>query len=272
MIEAAVTELRRLVDEHDGSNVASRGFCRRVDELIDAFYDDIGEVSRVPTRTLFDLFVIKVLYVERRGTDAGVVDYLGRLLDRFLYTEELFPVDQSGQPSLHYLSDLLAETKQMSNVQNVFEAYRKYGDNSLFVTGVFPRTLRRRRTSRAAFVDQSYYVTTGKRFYHLASQHDLAEFTHQRPLLGKLASYFEVYMDTLNDVSERYIMGFDLRIIADKMLDNFNSYRRTGEESYLQNARRYAAILKVDADAFPSLMKRIRPQVPLLQPPSHRPL
>ena len=156
MIEGAVTELKRLVSEHDGSNAAGRGFCRRVDELIDAFYDDIGEVTRVPTRTLFDLFVIKVLYVERRGTDAGVVDYLGWLLERFLYTEELFPVGRSGRPSLYYLSDLLAETKQMSNVQNLFEAYRKYGENSLFVTGVFPRALRRKRARRSAFVDQSY--------------------------------------------------------------------------------------------------------------------
>ena len=74
-------------------------------------------------------------------------------------------------------------------------------------------------------------------------------------------------MDALNEMSDRYIMGFDLRLIADKMLDNFNQYRRTGEERFLQNARRYAAILKLDPQAFPSLMKANRPRAYLLEPP-----
>ncbi len=268
MVEAAVRELKDVIAEHDGTNVARAGFVRRVDELISVFYDDIGEITNVSTRDLFDLFVIKVLYVERRSTDAGVVDYLGELLDRFLYTRELFPMSQGGRPSLFYLSDLLRETQQLSHFQNLFEAYRKYGDNSLFVTGVFPRSLRRRRGGRrgppVAFVDRSYYVSTGKRFYDLAAQHDLAESTQQRALLGKLAAYFEVYMDALNEMSERYIMGFDLALIADKMLDNFNRYRRTGEDRYLQNARRYAAVLQVGPDTFPSLMQRIRPREHLL--------
>ncbi|MCH8161642.1 MAG: hypothetical protein IIB88_07085, partial [Chloroflexi bacterium] len=150
----------------------------------------------------------------------------------------------------------------------LFEAYRKYGDNSLFVTGVFPRSLRRRRGGRrgppVAFVDRSYYVSTGKRFYDLAAQQDLAESTQQRALLEKLAAYFEVYVDALNEMSERYIMGFDLALIADKMLDNFNRYRQTGEDRYLQNARRYAAVLQVGPDTFPSLMQRIRPREHLL--------
>ena len=271
MIATAVEELKDIIAAHDGFNAADRTFARRVEELISAFYDDIAEVARVPSRTLFDLFVIQVLYVERRGTDAGIIDYLGQLLDRYLYTRELFPMTRGGKPSLFYLSDLLEEMRQRQHFQNLFEAYRKYGDNSLFVTGIFPRALRRGRR-RTAFVDRSYYVSTGKQFYRLAAQHELAEYTQQRALLDKLGTYFEVYMDALNDVSDRYIMGFDFRLIADKMLDNFNRYRRTGEEQYLLNARRYAAILKVDPQSFPSLMKGLRPRAYLLEPPGGRPL
>ena len=260
MVEAAVRELKEVIAEHDGVNVARAAFARRVDELISVFYDDICEITNVSTRVLFDLFVIKVLYVERRSTDAGVVDYLGQLLDRYLYTRELFPISRAGRPSLYLLSDLLRETQPLTHFQNLFEAYRKYGDNSLFVTGMFPQSLRQRRGGRrgapVAFIDRGYFVSTGKRFYRLAAQHDLAEFTQQRALLEKLAAYFEVYMDALTEMSERYIMGFDLPLIVDKMLDNFNQYRRTGEDRFLQNARRYAAILKVNPDAFPSLMKR----------------
>ena len=268
MLETAVRELKLEIVDHDGSNAADRAFARRVDDLISIFYDDIGEITTISTRTLFDLFVIKVLYVERRSTDAGVVDYLGQLLDRYLDTRELFPIDRGGSISLYYLSDLLRETEQLTHFQNLFEAYRKYGDNALFVTGIFPRAMRRRRGrwTRVAFVDRSYYVSTGKRFYRMAAEHELAEATQQRALLGKLSAYFEVYLDALNEMSERYIMGFDLGLIADKMLDSFNRYRRTGEERFLENARRYAAILKVSPESFPGLTKR-RPRGQLLDGP-----
>ncbi len=271
MLESAVSDLKDDIAGSDGHNVATARFSRRVDDLIGVFYDDIGEIINVSTRSLFDLFVIKVLYVERRSTDASVVDYLGRLLDRYLDTKELFPIEREGKLSWFYLSDLLQETQQLTHFQNLFEAYRKYGDNSLFVTGIFPRALRSRRRGRwrtpVPAIDRSYYVSTGKRFYRMAAHHDLAQFTQQRDLLEKLAGYFEIYMEALNDMSERYIMGFDMNLIADKMLDNFNSYRRTADERYLDNARRYAAILKLDPESFPGLMKSARARGHVIEGP-----
>ena len=263
MLETSVRELKDVITQHDGTNAASRAFARRVDDLVNGFYEDIGKIARCPSRSLFDLFVIKVLYVERRSTDAGVIDYLGLLLDRYLYAQQLFSTANGGRPALPYFSDLLREAGTPARVQNVFEAYRSYGDSSLFVTGIFPMALRpRRRTRRmrVAFVDRGYYVSTGKRSYRIAAQHKLAESTDQRALLEKLAGYFEVYADALNEMSTRYIMGFDMRLIADKMLDSFNQYRLTGEERTLQNARRYASILNVKAQAFPSLMAQIQPR------------
>lgn len=261
VVEETVLKLKQVIAEHDGENVADSSFVQVVDALIDLFYDDIGTIKSVSTRSLFDLFIIKVLYVGRRSRDAAVVDYLGQLLDRHLYTRALFPVREGGRTRPLYLSDLLADMlepeRKGGRFQNLFEAYRTYGDNALFMTGIFPATLRRARR-RSPMVDASYYVSTGKTCYRLASEHELAEWTRQRDLLAKLSAYFEVYMDALNEVSERYIMGFDMNVIADKMLDNFNLYRQTGDEKYLTNARRYAAILKVDPERFPSLYKRQR--------------
>ena len=57
-------------------------------------------------------------------------------------------------------------------------------------------------------------------------------------------------------MSERYIMGFDMKLIADKMLDSINSYRETGEERHLLNAGRFAAILKVNPEEFLGLANR----------------
>ncbi|HEU4759505.1 MAG TPA: hypothetical protein VFT91_05930, partial [Dehalococcoidia bacterium] len=140
-------------------------------------------------------------------------------------------------------------------------------DNALFISGVFPRpdlSGRRRRPARmggSSGVDRGYYVSTGKTCYRMAAEHDLAEFTQQRPTLFKLAEYFEVYMNALNEVSERYVLGFDLNLIADKMLDNLNLYRRTGEEKYLESVRRYAAVLRLDEERLSSLLGKAWGQI-----------
>ena len=260
MLETAVQDLKLLISEHDGTNVANRRFSRRVDELINVFYHDIGEITTVPTHTLFDLFVIKVLYVERSSTDAAVVAYLGQLLDRHLSTGDLFLESDDGALSVCSLPDLLQEMVRLKRFQNLSDAFRKYGDRSLFLSGVFPEALNKRvrggRAGSVVFVDRAYYVSTGKRFYRMAAEHHLAEDTDQRDTLAKLSSYFEVYLDALNEMSERYIMGFDMNLIADKMLDSINSYRETGEERHLVNAGRFAAILKVNPAQFPGLASR----------------
>jgi len=264
MIEQGVRELKDVIAGNDGANAADRRFARAVDGLINALYDDIGQISTLPTRALFDLFVIKVLYVGRRSRHAAVVDYLGQLLEDHLDARELFPPNDGGRPRRMYFSEMLDEQRQATRFQNLFEAYRKYADTALFVTGVFPESLSKRRPSsrtplrrRAArTVDAGYYVTTGKTMYRMAARHELAEHTEQRELLDRLADYFEVYMDALNEMSDRYIMGFDMELIADKMLDSINRYRHTGEARYIENARRYAAILRVDQQRFPSLFAR----------------
>jgi hypothetical protein len=173
-----------------------------------------------------------------------------------------------------YLSDLLEETRRPGSVhfQNLFEAYRKFADNSLFIVGVFPQSLRRSRRAGkglGAFVDRSYFRTNGKTYYHLAAQHDLAELTQQRETLEKLSAYFDIYSEALQEMSERYVMGFDMNLIADKMLDSFNLYRRTGEQRYLVNAQKYAALLKIDQSRFPSLFRKRRGRAVILEgPPS----
>jgi hypothetical protein len=259
MLDQHVSELKEIIAGNDGRNAADRRFARRVDDLVGAVYDDIGEISDTSPRALFDLFVIKVLYVGRRSRDAAVIEYLGGLLDTYLYARELFPAGADGRATRMYFSDMLTEPKA-GRWQNNFEAYRKYGDNALFISGVFPasgatraqatRSVLRRRAART--IDTGYYVSTGKTMYRMAARQDLAAETSQRDLLEKLAEYFELYMDALTEMSERYILGFDMELIADKMLDAINRYRASGEEKQLENARRYAAILRIDRERFPA--------------------
>jgi len=272
---ASVRELKLQITAGDGRNVADASFRREVDRLISAVYDDIGAVLTVPLESVFELFVIKVLYVERRSSDASVVDYLGGMLSRYLYARELFPlVDASGRLQTLYFSDVLEEMQSgPARFQNLFEAFRRYADNALFLSGMFPQCWRRGRRADARpsgrrgrmggspSADRGYFVSTGKTCYRLAADHELAEFTQQRPTLLKLSGYFEVYLDALNELSERYVTGFDFNLIADKMLDRFNLYRRTGDERHREEARRYAALLRLDSRRFPALYRKARPHL-----------
>ncbi len=256
MLEQRVDELKQIIAGNDGHNAADVRFARAVDELVRSVYDDVGEIKDMPSRALFDLFVIKVLYVGRHSRHAGVIDYLGQLLETNLDTGEVFPPDDVGRPRRMYFSDMLDRQRVATRFQNHFEAYRKYADSALFLAGIFAPSLRPRATARgrlgmrATGIDRGYYVSTGRTMYLLASRHELAEDTKQRDTLTRLAEHFELYADALNEMSERYIMGFDMNVIADLMLDCINSYRRTGDERQLTNARRYAALLRLNPETF----------------------
>jgi hypothetical protein len=141
--------------------------------------------------------------------------------------------------------------------QNLFEAYRKYGDNALFITGVYPDSLGRKRgggrMGGAPLADKAYFITMGRRYYEMAARHDMAEWVRLRTTLDRLARFFDVYVEALNEMSDRYVMGIDMRLIADKMLDAFNRYRETRDEKHLETARKYAALLRLDGRSWPAL-------------------
>lgn len=258
LLAEEIEVLRETIRANDGSNVANGAFARKVDRLISDFYDDIGELTGLKLSDILDLFLIKVLYVNRQSRDAETLRYLGRLMERYLQAGELSLGDRQG--FLPYLSDLMEETAHPSHTyQNLFEAYRKYGDNALFISGVFPDSLGRRRRGGmlggAPFVDKSYFSAMGKRYYEMAAEHELARWVSLRETLLRLARFFDLYVDALNEMSGRYVMGMDMQLIADKMLDAFNRYRETREVVHLETARKYAALLKLDGHNWPALQE-----------------
>ena len=175
--ELKAAKYLRHVPKDPLTNAADWRFARAVDELLNAVYDDVDAIKQLSPRALFDLFILKVLYVGRRSRHADVVDYLGRLLTSYLYTGELYPPDAQGKSSKMYFSNMLDERDVEERFENRFEAYRSYGDNALFVSGVFPASLKPRRSSRrspmrrtpARTADGEYYVTTGKTMYRMAA-------------------------------------------------------------------------------------------------------
>lgn len=261
MLEQRIRELKAIIAANDGRNAADSRFARAVDDLLSAFYDDIGHITDTPSRALFDLFVIKVLYVGRRSCHADVIDYISALLETFLYAHELFPPDAEGKPRRLYFSDLMDDEGADEIQADRFHAYRRYGDSALFLSGVFRENITRRRRrlpgglrrEEPAAVDSTYYVSTGRAMYRMASRQDGDEAAQQRETLQRLARFFEVYVEALNEMSSRYILGFDLDLLANKMLDSINAYRHNADQRALGDARRYAAILQLDAERYPAL-------------------
>jgi hypothetical protein len=45
-----------------------------------------------------------------------------------------------------------------------------------------------------------------------------------------------------------------MELMSNKMLDAYNSYRRTGDQAYLESASKYAALLKIDR-SFPGMRR-----------------
>jgi hypothetical protein len=239
LIEQRVRELKDIIAGNDGRNAADRRFSRAVDELLSSVYDDIGEISTLPARTLFDLFVIKVLYVGRHSNDAAVIDYIGAMLEAYIDVRRLFPPDEHGRPRRLYFSDMLDPERHPKDEPDVYEAYRRYADSALFLSGIFQPSLRTRLRARshlrrraAPAVDAAYYVSTGKEMYLRAAEHHHRDCEHAPRTLAMLGDNFELYADALGEMSERYIMGFDFNLIANKVLDAMNASKPAQAKQY----------------------------------------
>ena len=244
-LETRVSMLKGAIAAGPGSAGSEHRLEQEADTLIDLFYDDIGAIKLLSLKSLFDLFLIKVLYIGHGGRDLSVLEYLSELLNRFLWSRELFRFNQRYD----FLFSLLEEIKERQKFQNLFEASRHMGDNALFVTGVFPSAQpgrRRRGAARLPRIDRAHFIELGRRYYRVAAEEQLAGVIGQREVLIKLADHFSFYVEALNELSNRYILGFDMDVVANKMLDAFNAYRQTGDERQLENARKYAALLKVE--------------------------
>jgi hypothetical protein len=244
-LERRVAALKSQIAVQGVEAVVGWRFEREVDALLDLFYDDIGTIKLLSLRSLFDLFLLKVLYIGHGGRDYAVLEYISDMLNRFLLTRELVRVNTRYD----FLFTLLEEIKERQRFQNLFEASRQMADNALFVTGIFPQSQpgrRRRGMMRPPRFDRSHFIELGRRYYEVAAQEELAEVVGQREVLMKLSQGFRFYMEALNEVSQRYILGFDMEMVTNKMLDAFNLYRKTGDQAHMEAAQKYAALLKVD--------------------------
>lgn len=116
--------------------------------------------------------------------------YLVDLLCRFMRPDQLVPFcDDAGEP----LALRLVRAMDSGGLEQRARL-RNLGDFSLFMSGFFPDSFRRR------VVDVDYYVSMGEYAYGSLSRRDADAFAE---VFSELARRFVPYKDVLSDVSEQ---------------------------------------------------------------------
>jgi hypothetical protein len=86
-------------------------------------------------------------------------------------------------------------------VEREREVRKHIGDYTLFFTGMFPESLRRR--IGALWIDHfREYIRTGKESYHIVSQFNWGEYKKEAPLFRRLAENFDICVVGLNFVKK----------------------------------------------------------------------
>ncbi|MEC7429088.1 MAG: hypothetical protein VYE28_05495 [Planctomycetota bacterium] len=133
--------------------------------------------------------------------DPPLVDYLSRLLLRFVRHDLVAPLDSSGR-RLSDLEEMLREaTFRLGDAQR--KIHCQIGDFALFWAGIFPESLRARSGMDETTFQQ--YCAYGSRAYRVASRmepHDSAQPSSD--LLDRLAERFELCALGLREVRREW--------------------------------------------------------------------
>jgi hypothetical protein len=155
---------------------------------------------KISTHFYFYILVRHVLK-EAGIEDRSVADYVAEMMSEFSRAEKLDCVIPSAKVPLHYFFDMLAAL-QTADDRTSFLIRAHIGNQSLFMSGVFPERIRE-RAERRGFPDLKYYEAMGKTNFRAASDHRLARKYELEPIFQTLSEQFEPTRLALNDLSDR---------------------------------------------------------------------
>lgn len=150
-----------------------------------------------PLRRLFHLLTERSLGGKIGYEDPQVIGYLTDLLTDFTHIDNVYKIrNTSGQP-VEEVAELLLEgdlLHRAASIDREREVHKHIGDYTLFMAGLFPEAVQRRRTrrvvmSRDALID---YVKTGKRSYGIVGEFTFGDYGEVAPLYRKLSEQFEL--------------------------------------------------------------------------------
>src|SRR5262245_60165083 len=127
--------------------------------------------------------------------DRDILLYLADLLVEFMFIENLYRLRDAEGKRLEYLVDMLSQAVE-TDMPDKKEYYKHIGDYSLFMLGMFPEFLVRRKSR----LSPSYYADTGRIGYQAAGE--LESDWWQVIVFRKLADKFDHCVISLNCVRE----------------------------------------------------------------------
>ncbi len=175
--------------------------------LADAILSQNGHLAISPQ---FYFYILTRSVLRQSGLDdRALCDYLASLLDEFTRTAALQPpvpgagADATAQRGVVYLSDMLNALREANPVQAFFLRAR-LGDYTLFLTGMFPGNIERRRSRRGA-PGCSFYEEMGRASYRAAAGHEVARHRGLTGVFNGLAEQFHEVRLALNQLAERLL-------------------------------------------------------------------
>jgi len=133
-----------------------------------------------------------------------VADYIEeQILCEFIHVDNLYKIKDATGRSLGDIADLLSEGDLLLNAPSFsreFQVHKHIGDYALFMLGMFPEALSRKRGKEFILGTivipeaslSEYYMLQGQKSYRIAS-----EFSH-RDLFLELSSNFLLYRKVLD--------------------------------------------------------------------------
>jgi hypothetical protein len=123
--------------------------------------------------------------------DGELMIYVTGVLIDFVHVDNLYRIRDTQGRRLKYLFELQQESEQ-GDAAHARETQKHLGDYALFMVGMFPEHLQRRRRA----VSPEYYVAQGKSAYARVSAMD--GLHPSAALFRKLAEHFETCVQALN--------------------------------------------------------------------------
>jgi hypothetical protein len=123
--------------------------------------------------------------------DRDLTRYVADLLVEFMHADNLFRLRDRQGRRLDHLVDMLLDLHDQAPADE--RAARKHiGDYTLFIVGLYPESLTRRRRG----LSPEYYIAQGKEAYLIVADMDRAKPTER--LFRKLSDQFEYCVTALN--------------------------------------------------------------------------
>ena len=165
--------------------------------------ENINRISqRHPLRKLLTALTEINFYGKIGLCEPGVVSYVSDLLIEFVHVDNLYKIRNLQGQKLKSIGEILSEkgffiTPEGFEKERMF--YKYLGDYTLFMTGIFPESLKARpRSIRLDYFPD--YIRVGKESYFNAGKFNQGEFKKEARLFKTLSANFDLCVVGLNFV------------------------------------------------------------------------